>query len=184
MRWLLNDSQIKTKSKKMLDRTLNQEIPAIDADRSRTYRNLAFSDQGLSGLVTGEIEIKVRSFIRSSEHAQWQPNLSESRFDLLANMWRTETTTMSLEHDVVLHPAYQEIIGMGAVALPYIFRELEERPALWFWALRAITNENPISSSQEGDVEAMRKSWLVWAHKNIQLLDSTMSSAMIQMAYA
>lgn len=43
-----------------------------------------------------------------------------------------------------MHPAYQQIIGMGEKALPLILRDLRDRPTgHWFWALNAITGEEP-----------------------------------------
>ncbi len=60
-------------------------------------------------------------------------------------------------------PAYQAIIGMGRTALPFIFEELHQRGGHWFWALRAITGENPVPPEHRGNVEAMTQDWLRWA---------------------
>ena len=38
--------------------------------------------------------------------------------------------------------------------VPLILSELEKEPDLWFWALEAITDENPVSESDAGDIEA------------------------------
>ena len=56
--------------------------------------------------------------------------------------------------------AYQQIIGMGAEALPFIFRELQKEPDHWFWALHAITGENPVSKNAAGDLKAMTSTGL------------------------
>ena len=50
--------------------------------------------------------------------------------------------------------SYQKIIGMGPAVVPLILSELETEPDHWFWALEAITDENPVSESDAGDVEA------------------------------
>lgn len=63
---------------------------------------------------------------------------------------------------MAMHPAYQQIIGMGRTAIPYILEELAERGGHWFWALRAITGENPVDGSDQGDVEKMKLAWLQW----------------------
>jgi len=49
---------------------------------------------------------------------------------------------------------------MGSHVLPLIFRELPEGRSLWFWALHAITREDPVVEDESGDqaVEA----WLTW----------------------
>ena len=66
---------------------------------------------------------------------------------------------------MVLHPAYQQIVGMGAEALPFILAELERKPEHWFWALRAITREDPVPPSHRGNVVLMARDWLQWAKR-------------------
>ena len=43
--------------------------------------------------------------------------------------------------------SYQKIIGMGPAVVPLILSELQKEPDHWFWALEAITDENPVSES-------------------------------------
>jgi hypothetical protein len=59
-----------------------------------------------------------------------------------------------------MDPSYQQIIGMGPAALPLIFEELRQRPDHWFWALRMITGDDPVSPEDAGDIERMRADWL------------------------
>jgi hypothetical protein len=66
---------------------------------------------------------------------------------------------------MVLHPAYQQIIGMGKEALPFLIRELERNPDHWFWALRAITGEDPVPAEHRGRVRLMAQDWVKWARK-------------------
>ena len=56
-----------------------------------------------------------------------------------------------------MHPAYQQIIGMGADAVPFILLEMEEHGGYWFWALSAITGQNPTrpNSSYEEAISVM-----------------------------
>ena len=67
---------------------------------------------------------------------------------------------------IALHPSYQEIIGMGEKALPFLFKKLDETPIFWFWALEAITGVHPILPSQQGKMGEMAKVWLSWAEEN------------------
>lgn len=87
------------------------------------------------------------------------------RFRSLAERWRKDTRYVSSIHEMVLHPAYQQIIGMGLEALPFIFHELERRPDHWFWALQAITGEDPVPHGDRGNVAAMARHWLRWAEE-------------------
>lgn len=82
------------------------------------------------------------------------------RFAALANDWRRETAVQSSVENIVMHPAYQQIIGMGPGALPLIMQELRKSPEHWFWALWAISGENPVPPEHTGKVELMAKDWL------------------------
>jgi hypothetical protein len=67
---------------------------------------------------------------------------------------------------MVLHHAYQEIIGMGREALPVLLRELECQPDHWDWALLAMTGENPVPPEHAGRLAEIARDWLEWARTN------------------
>jgi hypothetical protein len=87
----------------------------------------------------------------------------EAEFKLLVNQWRRETGILSSATKLILHRAYQQIIGKGPRAVPYILRELRDRPAPWFWALRAITSEDPAAGVQDFDTAVT--AWLAWGRR-------------------
>lgn len=87
-------------------------------------------------------------------------------FNLLVAQWKQETSLFSSLDKICMHPAYQRIIGMGEKILPLIFNELERNPAHWFWALSAITGENPIQPEQRGNLRKMTQAWLDWANSH------------------
>lgn len=91
--------------------------------------------------------------------AKEQARLARAFQDLL-EAWRRETWFLSYMQQRVLHPAYQRIIGMGWAAVPFILRELEQRPDHLLWALQAITGEDPAHHTHDlpGGVAA----WLQW----------------------
>ena len=60
---------------------------------------------------------------------------------------------------------YQRIIGMGWSVVPLILEELNREPDQWFWALEAITEENPVSSDVAGDVRRSALAWLEWGRE-------------------
>ncbi len=87
----------------------------------------------------------------------------EQTFRALVEKWRSETAHFSLIFKKAMHPAYQRIIGLGPSAIPLILREMQQRPGHWFWALNAITGEDP---AQPGDsVEEAKRAWLQWGRK-------------------
>src|SRR2546425_9874319 len=87
----------------------------------------------------------------------------EDQFNELAREWYRDTRMLSSAHQIVLHPAYQKIIGMGREALPFIFKELKRTRGHWLWALAMITREDRAEPGQTFR-EAV-DSWLKWGEK-------------------
>ncbi len=87
------------------------------------------------------------------------------RFGWLARRWRDETQWLSSTTDTAMHPAYQAIIGMGVEALPMILQELRTNSGHWYWALKAISNEDPVPPSDRGAIRKMRGAWLRWGEQ-------------------
>ncbi|SRR6266705_563228 len=86
------------------------------------------------------------------------------RFRHLADQWHNETGHYSLMYKRAMHPAYQQIIGMGTDAISFILADLRERPTgHWFWALGAITGEDP--TLRETDIDKAIQAWLKWRPK-------------------
>ena len=84
------------------------------------------------------------------------------RFHRLKEKWEAETAFLSSVSDIVMNPAYQQIIGMGPAAIPLILREMSIKQGQWFWALKSITNEDPIKPEHRGIVAEMSRAWLHW----------------------
>jgi CheY-like chemotaxis protein len=85
------------------------------------------------------------------------------RFRLLAVRWRMETRYLSSITESVIHPSYQAIVGMGQAAIPFIIASLRDKPDWWFWALKAITGDDPVPAVARGNLQAMTDAWLEWA---------------------
>lgn len=90
----------------------------------------------------------------------------EKEFNALAEQWYLETLHSSGYLDKALHPSYQRIIGLGKDVIPFILRELQDAPTDWFWALRALTGEDPTTPAQSGKKDKMAKAWLKWGKEN------------------
>jgi hypothetical protein len=90
----------------------------------------------------------------------------EERFRRLEARWTAETGYLSSCSDIVEHPAFREIIGLGKAVVPFLLRDLEERPRLWVWALPEITGENPVSPNEGGNIGKMSEAWLRWGRAN------------------
>lgn len=83
-----------------------------------------------------------------------------AHFRQLAEQWRKETRHFSSLSKMALHPAYQQIIGMGKPAVPLLLTELKQRPDHWLWALHAITGEDP--ASPEANFGEAVQAWIEW----------------------
>lgn len=93
-------------------------------------------------------------------------SVMKRKFCRLVRQWENDTAYVSSIHQIILHPSYQEIIGMGQSVIPLIFNELENKTGLWFWALQALTGEDPTTESTHGNFAEMRRDWLSWGHEH------------------
>lgn len=87
------------------------------------------------------------------------------RFQSLAAQWRAETAVLSSITEKSMHPAYQRIIGLGPEVVPLLLRELRRAPDHWFWALKAITDTDPVPTSARGRLREMAECWLKWGEE-------------------
>jgi hypothetical protein len=103
---------------------------------------------------------KRRSLSKSAQLFLYDPAELQKEFDRNARQWEKETRYLSSVPDIVMHPSYQRILGMGRQALPLIFHELATKPNHWFWALNAIAGQDAArgETTFEGAVDA----WLRW----------------------
>jgi len=89
----------------------------------------------------------------------------QDRFERLAKEWKQKSRFLSNSAQMALLRPYQAIIGMGMPVVPLILRELEREPDQWFWALEAITEENPVPPEDAGSVRRMAQAWIDWGRQ-------------------
>lgn len=83
-------------------------------------------------------------------------------FEELVASWSSATAHLSSPSKLIEHPAYRQIIGLGASVLPFLLRDLAESGRFWFPALNAITGENPVPDDAAGEIERMVEAWVGW----------------------
>jgi hypothetical protein len=86
----------------------------------------------------------------------------EAKCQRLAAVWRAETAHVSSTSELVGHPAFQEIVGLGPAVIPLLLRELERRTGHWHRALRRITGVDPVPAEDRGDIGKAAEAWLRW----------------------
>ena len=105
---------------------------------------------------------------RAHTNGYYAPVQAEFLFNKLIEQWHEERGITSSITDMALCPSYQSIIAMGENALPLIFHQMEREgddPDHWFWALEAITGEDPVPEEAYGDTMRMAGAWLSWARE-------------------
>ena len=83
-------------------------------------------------------------------------------FAELAKEWKSKSRYMSNVAQMAMLRAYQRIIGLGPSVVPLILSELNRQPDQWFWALEALTGENPVPAESAGKVKEMARAWVEW----------------------
>lgn len=155
--------------------SIHEHVPVheehVEFGRSESTMALERAINEVKEKLTPELVISVIAYYVRRQELWWQGSTEieldspiEKRFHDLAEKWRKETKHISSLTKILLHPAYQRIIGMGPVAIKFILRELERRPYHWFWALESITGENPVHS--EDDFDNAVKAWLQWGRQH------------------
>jgi hypothetical protein len=92
----------------------------------------------------------------------YAPDRVTTEFKKHEKRWLSQTRHISSPIDKYLHPSYARIIGLGWAVVPHILRSLKRQPNDWFYALRAVTGENPVPASAAGDVRRMANIWIAW----------------------
>jgi hypothetical protein len=86
----------------------------------------------------------------------------EERFRRLAAEWKEQSRFLSNSAQMAMLKPYQRIIGLGLPVVPLILEELDREPNQWFWALEAITEQNPVPPEAKGKVRLMAQAWIEW----------------------
>ncbi len=140
------------------------------SDRTYVYQALFKPEQ--SQLLAGAL-LWGRENERASAPQEWvtkfpgpSPVLKAhvvEKFNQLVTEWRKTRNPVGSVLEISSNFAYQKIIGMGQDAIPLILRELERSIDHWFWALSAITGENPVAEDHRGRLKPMAQDWFSWA---------------------
>ncbi len=87
----------------------------------------------------------------------------EVLFARLADRWEVDTAFESIVTWKAMDPSYQRIIGMGPPVVPLILARLQQKPRHWFWALTAITGEDPAFG--QTSIAGASEAWLSWGRE-------------------
>lgn len=106
------------------------------------------------------------SIEKSSSKLFHSPNSQEENVELIFNelslKLQKDLRSTSSTTEIAMHPLYQQIIGLGKPVVPYLLKGLEQKTGRWFWALKAITREDPVPPEDRGRTRIMTDKWLAW----------------------
>jgi hypothetical protein len=109
-------------------------------------------------------ELIVRELL--SDSVSYREDNIALKFQQLSAEVEEDCMFVSSPSQIIIHPSYQKIIGMGKKAVPFLIRKLNDSPTFWFWALQAIVDINPVPKSDKGNIAEMVNRWEKWFHDN------------------
>lgn len=106
---------------------------------------------------------EVMQVIALGDFAYDAPSASaRDEFNRLASEWKSGRRRGADVAQMIEHPAYRSIVGMGEQAIPLMLEELEHELDHWFPALREVAGTSPIPEESKGNLAKMREAWLQW----------------------
>lgn len=109
--------------------------------------------------------IQIATAPTDTSWADFEDYYARQTFAKLADEWLAQKGPISsISKKVMLRP-YQRIIGLGSPVVPLLLKELQQKPDHWFWALESITGENPVSETDQGNIEQMSEAWVRWGRE-------------------
>ena len=90
------------------------------------------------------------------------------QFEQLARQWAQHCSQVrfsSILGDYLAHPAYREIVRLGAAVVPWIIDRYRTEAFPWGFALQEITGVRIIADPNEFSPPDVRRRWLEWWDK-------------------
>jgi hypothetical protein len=115
------------------------------------------------GQVGAEVEAKGGIYVLRRRYLRPERDV-EATFKQLASVWERETLLVSSPTEAATRDSYQKIIGLGLQCVPLLLERLRESRRNYFWALDAITHQNPAEHAES--VGEAIDAWMEWGRDN------------------
>ena len=93
----------------------------------------------------------------------------EDKFYVAAKNWKKETSIYSFGSRKITNKHYVNIIGLGVVygepIIKIILEDLKNGTEFWHYALKKITNTNPVPKGDVNNLQKVRAAWLAWGEE-------------------
>lgn len=96
-------------------------------------------------------------------------DISEAKFNELADRWDRETVNLSSVHEICRHEAYQQMVKTGKAGIQFAINRLKTNNEKTFdmtILLCDLTGISPWPKKDNGRVKKMAAAWLRWAKEN------------------
>ena len=156
---------------KIVDNTTTKTVaPKVQSPGFNTHSDTYSIEEAVGRISVPRRSIKVNEFWHDfaiyQEHVKKEQVKAVSKtlaiFSTSLGKWKSDTAFSSSLTEILMHPGYQRIIGLGQDAVPFILRELADHGGQWYWALQAISGENPVPEEDQGRPRQMTAAWVQW----------------------
>jgi hypothetical protein len=93
----------------------------------------------------------------------------ETEFQREAEVWAKETAHLSSPQQRFQHPSYTTILEMAKdnryQVIRLMLEDMQANRREWFWALKALTHENPVDQKDSGYKDKMISAWVRWGRR-------------------
>lgn len=144
------------------------QFSSSGAATAMTMAPFGFDGDKYNQIVSGGDQVLIASSVESSLSIGEEEAEQRLRFNQLVIEWKARARLLSSVDEIVELQPYQDIIDMGEAAVPLLLAQLKSEganPHHWFYALRAVTGENPVSPDDRGRTKKMAAAWLEWGTK-------------------
>ena len=171
LRWLMERYQVKTDQASGIvndpnDWCAEQGNPRYIVDLVKRITAVSIKTQEIVRLLPG-----LPDGLRTDDGAAPMPATdvpsNRAEFERLADAWERETGHLSNPYHREQHPAYRQIVAMGAATVPWLLERLAQRRDHWFMPLESIMGmrPEPMPAPGQGTVGALTEGWLHWGRE-------------------
>jgi len=89
----------------------------------------------------------------------------ETKFHSYSTRWKEEIGGVSSLSQITSNRHYLRVIALGPNVIPCILKSLQQEPAPWFAALRALSGRDDIGREHAGNFRKIADAWIEWGRQ-------------------
>jgi hypothetical protein len=119
------------------------------------------------GSIPGTVIPRTQCYLTATIDGEVKPfEDSRQKFEELSRSWNDWNLGKSVidYHDF----AFEQIVGMGADAVPFLLKKLAAGESEWIYALKCITGQQADTEEMVGDEDRVVDAWIRWGKDNVR----------------